>query len=51
MDNLSAESDQSNQKCNVLERRANHFDKIILEWKTKADDLRLEVEECRKEIG
>ena len=44
MDDLNTELDGSKRKSCILERRAYNFDKVILEWKSKADELRLELE-------
>ena len=49
LDDLQVEFDRVSQNSSILEKRTRNFDKIILEWKSKADDLRIDLEECRKQ--
>ena len=49
LDDLQVEFDRASQNSTILEKRARNFDKIILEWKSKADDLRIDLEERRKQ--
>ena len=49
LDDLQVEFDRASQNSSILEKRTRNFDKIILEWKSKADDLRIDLEECRKQ--
>ena len=49
LDDLQVEFDRSSQNSSILEKRTRNLDKIILEWKSKADDLRIDLEECRKQ--
>ena len=48
LDDLQVEFDRVSQNSSILEKRTRNFDKIILEWKSKAHDLGIELEECRK---
>ena len=49
LDDLQVEFDRASQNSSILEKRTRNFDKIILEWKSKAQDLGIELEECRKQ--
>ena len=49
LDDLQVEFDRASQNSSILEKRTRNFDKIILEWKSKARDLGIELEECRKQ--
>ena len=49
LDDLQVEFDRVSQNSSILEKRTRNFDKIILEWKSKAHDLRIELEGCRKQ--
>ena len=49
LDDLQVEFDRASQNSSVLEKRTRNFDKIILEWKSKADDLRIDLEGSRKQ--
>ena len=48
IDDLNLELDRISQKSKALEKRANSYEKIILEWKTKADELKVELHDCRR---
>ena len=45
---INLELEQSGQKSSRLEKRIHHYENTILEWKNKADDLKLELTESRK---
>ena len=49
LDDLQVEFDRASQNSSILEKRTRNFDKIILEWKSKADDLRIDLEGSRKQ--
>ena len=49
LDDLQVEFDRASQNSSILEKRTRNFDKIILEWKSKAHDLGIELEVCRKQ--
>ena len=48
IDDLNLELDRVSQKSKALEKRENGLEKIILEWKTKADELKVELHDCRR---
>ena len=45
---LNLELDRASQKTSLLEKQVKHHDKVVLEWKTKADGLKLELHESRR---
>ena len=49
LDDLQVEFDRASQNSSILEKRTRNFDKIILEWKSKAHDLGIELEECKRQ--
>merc|ERR1719356_1066899 len=50
-DDLSAECERHNTNATIIEKRGRNFDKVVNEWKCKADDLTNEIgasqSECR----
>merc|ERR1712002_1172471 len=46
---LSMEYERAHAAAIITEKRANNFDKVMGEWKAKADDLMSELEACRCE--
>ena len=52
IDDMSARVDQSNIVNSQMEKKLKHFDKVVHDWKTKADGYSQELEisqrECRK---
>ncbi len=49
MEDLKMELDRSYQKSIQLEKQAQNFDGVVGEWKAKADQLRIELESCRRD--
>merc|ERR1712016_201600 len=50
-DDLSAESERHNTNAAIIEKRGRNFDKVVNEWRLKAEDLQNEITssqtECR----
>ena len=50
-DDLSAESERHNTNAAIIEKRGRNFDKVVNEWRLKAEDLQNEItgsqSECR----
>merc|ERR1719471_889951 len=49
LEDLQLEYERVNAAAIVAEKRAQNFDKVVGEWKCKADDLTTELEACRSE--
>lgn len=51
LEDVTSDFERFNTNATILEKRARNFDKVIGEWKAKADDLQNEIEasqaECR----
>ena len=45
---LNLELDRASQKSSILEKQVKHYDKLVLEWKTKADGLKVELHDSRR---
>ena len=45
---LNLELDRASQKTSILEKQVKHHDKVVLEWKTKADGLKVELHDSRR---
>ena len=50
-DDLSAECERHNTNATIIEKRGRNFDKVVNEWRLKAEDLQNEITssqtECR----
>jgi len=49
LEDTSMEYERTHAAAIITEKRASNFDKVVGEWKTKADDLMSELEACRSE--
>ena len=49
LEELSMEYERTHAAAVITEKRAHNFDKVVGEWKCKADDLTAELEACRSE--
>merc|ERR1712228_1072008 len=49
IDELAMEYERTHAAAVITEKRAHNFDKVVGEWKCKADDLMAELEACRSE--
>ena len=49
LDELAMEYERTHAAAVITEKRGKNFDKVVGEWKCKADDLMLELEACRSE--
>jgi chromosome segregation ATPase len=49
LDELSSECERHNTNATIIEKRGRNFDKVINEWKCKADDVSAECEASQKE--
>ena len=47
IDDLNLELDRANQKSVKFEKQVKHCDKIMLEWKMKAEGLKVELDDNR----
>ena len=45
---LNLELDRASQKTRILEKQVAYHDKVVLEWKTKADGLKVELHDSRR---
>merc|ERR1712115_31612 len=49
LEDLSMEYERTHAAAIITEKRAANFDKVLGEWKAKADDMMAELEACRSE--
>jgi len=49
LEELGMEYERTHAAAVITEKRAHNFDKVVGEWKCKADDLTAELEACRSE--
>merc|ERR1719175_283377 len=49
LDDISMEYERIHAAAIITEKRGHNFDKVLGEWKAKADDLMSELEACRSE--
>merc|ERR1711881_47300 len=49
LEELSMEYERTHAAACITEKRARNFDKVVGEWKTKADDLMAELDACHSE--
>merc|ERR1719334_1620661 len=49
LEDLSMEYERTHAAAIITEKRAANFDKVLGEWKAKADDMMAELEACRTE--
>merc|ERR1711892_1317053 len=49
MGELAMEYERTHAAAVITEKRAHNFDKVVGEWKCKADDLMAELDACRSE--
>merc|ERR1719187_195144 len=49
IDDMTANLDQAQVLAATMERKAKHFDKVIMEWKTKVDSLSCDLDVSQKE--
>merc|ERR1711923_596785 len=49
LEELGMEYERTHAAAVITEKRAHNFDKVVGEWKCKADDLTTELEACRSE--
>merc|ERR1719232_1759288 len=49
LEELSMEYERTHAAAVITEKRAHNFDKVVGEWKCKADDLMAELDACRSE--
>jgi len=49
LEDISMEYERTHAAAIITEKRAANFDKVLGEWKAKADDLMAELEACRTE--
>merc|ERR1711975_59522 len=49
LEELSMEYERTHAAAVITEKRGRNFDKVVGEWKCKADDLMAELEACRSE--
>merc|ERR1711910_49336 len=49
LEELAMEKERTHAAAIITEKRANNFDKVVGEWKCKADDLMAELDACRSE--
>merc|ERR1712130_165531 len=53
-DDLSAEAERHNTNATIIEKRGRNFDKVVNEWRLKAEDLQNEITssqtECRNSV-
>merc|ERR1712002_973827 len=49
LDELAMEYERTHAAAIITEKRAHNFDKVVGEWKCKADDLMAELDACRSE--
>merc|ERR1719427_2008160 len=49
LEDLQMEYERTHAAAIITEKRGNNFDKVLGEWKAKADDMMVELEACRSE--
>ena len=49
LDEISMEYERTHTAATISEKRGSNFDKVLDEWKVKAEDLALELEAVRSE--
>merc|ERR1712112_609018 len=49
LEELAMEYERTHAAAVITEKRGRNFDKVVGEWKCKADDLMAELEACRSE--
>merc|ERR1712053_7843 len=49
LEDLQMEYERTHAAAIITEKRGKNFDKVVGEWKCKADDLMSELEACRSE--
>merc|ERR1719204_1558905 len=49
LEDIAMEYERTHAAAVITEKRAHNFDKVVGEWKCKADDLMAELEACRSE--
>jgi len=49
LEDLQMEYERTHAAAIITEKRGNNFDKVLGEWKAKADDMMAELEACRSE--
>merc|ERR1719402_1319258 len=49
LEELAMEYERTHAAAIITEKRAHNFDKVVGEWKCKADDLMAELDACRSE--
>merc|ERR1719381_174978 len=49
LEEIAMEYERTHAAAVITEKRAHNFDKVVGEWKCKADDLMAELEACRSE--
>merc|ERR1712045_202834 len=49
LEEISMEYERTHAAAVITEKRAHNFDKVVGEWKCKADDLMAELDACRSE--
>merc|ERR1711936_1279750 len=50
LEELAMEYERTHAAAIITEKRAHNFDKVVGEWKCKADDLAAELDACRSEV-
>ena len=48
IDDLQLQMDAANQNAIALEKRAKNFDKVVVEWKSKVEELTNQLDETQK---
>ena len=49
IDDLQLQMDAANQNAIALEKRAKNFDKVVVEWKSKVEELTNQLDETQRE--
>ena len=49
LEDLQVEYERTHAAATITEKRGNNFDRVLGEWKAKADDLMSELEACKCE--
>ena len=49
IDDLQLQMDAANQNAIALEKRAKNFDKVVVEWKSKVEELTSQLDETQRE--
>ena len=49
IDDLQLQMDAANQNAIALEKKAKNFDKVVVEWKSKVEELTNQLDETQRE--